>query len=416
MPAKHKTLCVMGLGYIGLPTSTLFASRGLKVAGVDKNPEVVKTVNNGKIHIVEPDLEGLVAKVVQDKALKATDKAVKADAFIITVPTPIKADKTPDMTYVEAAAKEIAPVLEHGNLVIIESTSPVGTTEHVAGILAKARKDLSFPQDVGDQSDIRLAYCPERVLPGRIITELMDNDRIIGGMTPRCASEAEALYRTFVRGNCYQTGAATAELVKLTENAYRDTNIAFANELSLICDKHRLNVWDVIRLANCHPRVNILRPGAGVGGHCIAVDPWFIVSGAPKQAKLIKQSRQINDSKPGKVVDMTKRALKRAKGSSVAVLGLAYKPDVDDLRESPAVEIAEALAADSTIRLNIAEPHITTLPKKLDKMHTQLTDGLNAILESDIILVLVSHRAFSYLNKEAMGDKTVLDVAGLWEL
>lgn len=281
-------------------------------------------------------------------------------------------------------------------------------------MLAALRPDLTFPHDSGEAADISMAYCPERVLPGHILMELMYNDRIIGGMTPRCAVRAEQFYRLFVRGNCYRTSSAVAELVKLTENAYRDVNIAFANELADICDVHGLDVWDVIKMANCHPRVNILQPGPGVGGHCIPIDPWFIVNGAPEQSRLIAQARQVNDGRPQRVIDAVMAHIPEGETKTVACLGLSYKPNVDDLRESPAMHIAEALAASGRCRMIVAEPNIKTLPQSLTKDHVKFSDALSAIADADVVLVLVSHRAFSYIDKSAMSDKVVLNYTGLW--
>ncbi len=407
------TVCVMGLGYIGLPTATLMASSGLNVIGVDVNAKVVKTLSAGEIHIVEPDLEGLFAKVIHDGSLKVQTKPAKADVFIIAVPTPINDDKTPDLSYVQKATEAIAPHLKKGDLVIIESTSPVGTTAKMSALLKKKRKDLRFPQKPDDAHDVHLAYCPERVLPGRIITELVYNDRTIGGMTTHCAEKARDFYQRFVRGECIATSAPVAELVKLTENASRDVSIAFANELALICDHQDINVREVIALANRHPRVNILTPGPGVGGHCIPVDPWFIIDGAPKQSRLLKMARKVNDERPNEVVKQVMAACKAKKGAKVAVLGLAYKPDVDDLRESPALEIAEILK-NKGVPLYIAEPHIDELPKPLKSKSVKFCDALTAVTEADVILILVKHRSFGYINPESLQGKSLIDTVGLW--
>src|SRR5690554_1195975 len=296
------TISMVGLGYIGLPTAAVIASRRKKVIGVDVNPTAVETINRGEVHIVEPELDIVVHSAVKEGYLRATLDPEPADAFLIAVPTPFKAEDgkehVPDLKYIESAAKAIAPVLEKGNLVILESTSPVGATERMAEWLAEACPDLVFPQAGGEASDIRIAHCPERVLPGHVIRELVSNDRVIGGMTPKCSEAAAELYGLFVEGECVKTTARTAEMAKLTENSFRDVNIAFANELSLICDKLEIDVWELIELANRHPRVSILKPGPGVGGHCIAVDPWFIVSETPEQARLIRTAREVNDGKP----------------------------------------------------------------------------------------------------------------------
>lgn len=349
-----KTISVIGLGYIGLPTAALFAARGVNVIGVDVSPRVVETINAGHIHIVEPELAGIVHLAVTAQKLRATLVPEPADAFIIAVPTPFTEGHAPDLSFIRAACENVAPVLAPGNLVILESTSPVGATEQMAAWLAELRPDLSFPQDAGEAADVQIAHCPERVLPGQVVRELVENDRIIGGMTRRASNMSVALYKIVVRGDCVVTDARTAEMCKLTENSSRDVQIAFANELSMICDRLGINVWELIRLANRHPRVNILQPGAGVGGHCIAVDPWFIVASAPQDAQLIRAARLRNDSKPGWVLDKGKAALFEALAAApgrslsdmkVACLGLAFKPNIDDLRESPALEITRAVRA-----------------------------------------------------------------------
>ncbi|MGV8683688.1 UDP-N-acetyl-D-mannosamine dehydrogenase [Pseudomonas aeruginosa] len=344
------TISVIGLGYIGLPTAAVFASRRKQVIGVDVNSKAVETINQGKIHIVEPDLDMLVHAAVTNGYLRAVSVPEPADAFLIAVPTPFKEQHEPDLRYIESACKAIAPVLKAGDLVILESTSPVGATEQMSAWLSAERPDLTFPQSHGDASDIRIAHCPERVLPGHVLRELVQNDRVIGGMTATCSAAAASLYKIFVEGECVITNARTAEMCKLTENSFRDTNIAFANELSIICDKLDINVWELIRLANRHPRVNILQPGPGVGGHCIAVDPWFIVSKTPGEARLIRTAREVNDGKPLWVLNKIKMAVaeflqanpeRTAKDVTIACFGLAFKPDIDDLRESPAVSIAQ---------------------------------------------------------------------------
>src|SRR5690606_5491125 len=338
---QFNTISMVGLGYIGLPTAAVFASRKIKVIGVDVNKKAVDTINRGEIHIVEPDLDMVVNAAVKEGYLRATTMPEPADAFLIAVPTPFSGDNhDPDLSCSEAAAKAIAPVLKKGNLVILESTSPVGATEQMAEWLAEARPDLSFPQDRGESSDIRIAHCPERVLPGHVLRELVQNDRIIGGMTPKCSEAACALYKSFVEGECVMTDARTAEMCKLTENSFRDVNIAFANELSIICDRLNINVWELIRLANRHPRVNILQPGPGVGGHCIAVDPWFIISKTPDEAKIIRTAREINDAKPKWVIDKVRAAVakimqeapaKTASDITISCFGVSFKADIDDL-------------------------------------------------------------------------------------
>ena len=358
---------VIGLGYIGLPTAAVLASRGIDIVGVDVQQDVVDIINQGKIHIVEPGLEALVHSSVRAGKFRATVKAEKADAFLVAVPTPFIDDHKPDLTYVHSSIKSIAKVLEKGNLIVLESTSPVGTTEQMMEWLRDERPDLSFPVFGSDEeADIAIAYCPERVLPGCVVRELIENDRIIGGVSPKCAEFAQKLYKIFVEAECFITDCRTAELSKLVENSFRDVNIAFANELSLICDKLGINVWEMIKLANHHPRVNILQPGPGVGGHCIAVDPWFIVDSAPNEAKLIRTAREVNDSKPDfvleKIKDSSKKVGRETSEVTVACLGLTFKPDIDDLRESPALAIAHKVATMGFNQTLIVEPNINELP------------------------------------------------------
>lgn len=397
-----ETISMIGLGYIGLPTATLFASRKKKVIGVDVNQHAVDTINQGKIHIVEPELDVLVQKAVADGWLRATTKPEAADAFLIAVPTPFKDGHQPDLSYIESAAKAIAPVLKKGDLVVLESTSPVGATEQMAAWLAEARADLTFPQQAGEEADVQVAHCPERVLPGQVVRELVTNDRVIGGMTQKASAMAVALYKTFVEGECIVTNARTAEMCKLTENSFRDVNIAFANELSMICDKQGINVWELIALANRHPRVNILQPGAGVGGHCIAVDPWFIVASNPEEAKIIRTAREINDFKPEWVIDKVKIAItnvltekteKTIPQIKVACLGLAFKPDIDDLRESPAVAIAHQLSKIGC-QVLVVEPNIDILPNKLAQANFSLVSLHEALKDADVVCLLVKHRQF----------------------
>ncbi len=412
MKLPFNKISVIGLGYIGLPTAATLASRGVEVVGVDVNPKAIEAINKGQIHIVEPDLDAVVHQVVNAGKLKAVAKPEQADAFIIAVPTPFKGNHVPDLAFIEAAAKSIAPVLQKGNLVILESTSPVGTTEKLANWLGDLRKDLSFPHQKGAASDIRIAYCPERVLPGHVLKELVENDRVIGGMTPACSEKAKALYKIFVQGQCLETNAATAEMCKLTENAYRDVNIAFANELSLICDRLGINVWDLISLANHHPRVKILQPGPGVGGHCIAVDPWFIVDSAPEQARLIRTSREVNDGKPHHVVDKVKAAVKGLKDPVIACLGLSFKADIDDLRESPAVDIVAHLAKDKVGNLLVVEPHVDSLPASL--LGLQLVETEEALRRAQVVLLLVNHRSFYDIDRKSLEGKKVIDTRGVW--
>jgi len=421
---SFETISVIGLGYIGLPTAAMFASRKKKVIGVDVNPHVVDIINKGNIHIVEPDLDMLVHASVTEGFLRATTKAEPADAFLIAVPTPFLPIERegdipkPDLKYIESAAKVIASVLKKGDLVILESTSPVGATEQMAEWLAQARCDLTFPQTSGESSDIRIAHCPERVLPGHVVRELVENDRVIGGLTNKCSRAAVQLYQTFVKGDCVITNARTAEMAKLTENSCRDVQIAFANELSIICDKLDIDVWELISLANRHPRINILQPGPGVGGHCIAVDPWFIVAKTPEQAQLIHTARKVNDAKPLWVVDKIKIAIadflqanpnKTTNNVTIACYGLAFKPDIDDLRESPALQIAQDIAKmHSGITFGV-EPNIEKLPSHVNKI--ELVNIEQAIQEADIHLMLVDHKEFKEKNFNA---EFIVDTKGIW--
>lgn len=416
------TISMIGLGYIGLPTATMFASRKKKVIGVDVNQHAVDTINQGKIHIIEPDLDMLVQAVVQQGYLRATTKPEPAEAFLIAVPTPFTDGHKPDLSYIESAAKAIAPVLAKGNLVILESTSPVGTTEKLAEWLAAARPDLSFPQQKQESADIQIAYCPERVLPGKVVQELVSNDRVIGGMTRTATFMAAALYKTFVQGDLVETNARTAEMCKLTENSFRDVNIAFANELSMICDGLDINVWELIALANRHPRVNILQPGAGVGGHCIAVDPWFIVDTSPDDAKIIRMAREVNDTKPEWVLEKIKAAItdvlaageiKTIADVKVACLGLAFKPDIDDLRESPAVDIAKHVMS-LGCQVQIVEPNIHELPNSLKKPNVNLIELEDAIASSKIVCVLVKHTPFIEKKKSMSERNNVIDAVGVF--
>lgn len=409
---EFETISVIGLGYIGLPTAAAFAARRKKVIGVDVNQHAVDTINRGEIHIVEPELDMLVQAAVTQGHLRATTTPEPADAFLIAVPTPFTDGHKPDLSYIEAASRAIAPVLKRGDLVVLESTSPVGATEQMAEWMAALRPDLSFPQQRGEASDISVAHCPERVLPGHVIRELVENDRVIGGMTRRCGEAARELYQVFVRAECVLTNARTAEMCKLTENASRDVGIAFANELSLICDRLDIDVWELIRLANRHPRVNILQPGPGVGGHCIAVDPWFIVDSAPDEARLIRTARAVNDAKPHWVIERVERAAARFKEPVIACFGLAFKADIDDLRESPAVEIALALEALYPNRVLVVEPHIDILPRGFQGS-ARLTSEAEALAAADIVLILVDHRSFKRLDLRRLQDKVVIDTRGV---
>ena len=417
---SFETISVIGLGYIGLPTAAVFASKGKKVVGVDINARAVETINRGAIHIVEPDLDQVVHAAVTRGDLRATTQPEPADAFLIAVPTPFKDDHQPDLRFVKAAAESIAPVLKKGDLVILESTSPVGSTEQMADWLAAARPDLRFPQH-GETPDVFVAYCPERVLPGQVMVELINNDRVIGGMTPACSARASELYRIFLKGECVETNARTAEMCKLTENSFRDVNIAFANELSLICADQGINVWELIALANRHPRVNILQPGPGVGGHCIAVDPWFIVAQNPELARLIRTAREVNDAKPQWVLDQVKTALaecltqtgKRASDITIACFGLAFKPNIDDLRESPAVGVAQKIAEWHRGITWVVEPHITQIADALAGK-AELVSGEQALAQADILVMLVDHRAFRAIDAAQVQQQWIVDTKGVW--
>lgn len=415
---KNTTLSasVIGLGYIGLPTSAVIARAGCKVHGVDISQAVIDTINRGEVHIEEVDLDGLVQAVVKDGYLKASLTVEPADVFVIAVPTPFSQDgnHTPDISYILEATENVAAVLKKGDCVILESTSPVGTTEKIRDLLAEKRPDLAMPGLSEGRPDISIAYCPERVLPGKILEELIHNDRSIGGITPRCARKALAFYKRFVKGECVVTDARSAEMTKLVENAFRDVNIAFANELSMIADRQGLDVWEVIRLANRHPRVNILQPGPGVGGHCIAVDPWFIVHGAPDDAKIIRQARETNDAKMHHVLARAKSMIDEHPDAKVACLGLAFKANIDDFRESPALAIAASLAQDYGTRVKVVEPYAHELPDAFAESGAVLIDIDTALEECDILLLLVDHDVFKVIPAEEREGKVVYDTRGVW--
>ena len=408
------------MGYIGLPTAAVLASRKVKVVGLDVNQHVVETINCGEVHILEPELDALVRTVVQTGYLRATMKAEKADVFIVAVPTPLKEHNEPNISYIESAVKAILPVIEKSNIVIFESTSPVGTTEKMVGLMQEMRPDLNFPVFGADAKniDISVAYCPERVLPGHILRELVKNDRIIGGVTAKCAKRIQEVYKIFVKADCFITDCKTAELSKLVENAFRDVNIAFANELSLICDKLQINVWDLINLANRHPRVNILQPGPGVGGHCIAVDPWFIVASEPDKTKLIHAARMINDGKPLFVLEKINKAVrligKEKSELSIACLGLAFKADVDDLRESPALAIAQQVGKMGFGNLVLVEPYIEEFPEGFYIQTTEMLDLELALFKVDLVVLLVDHKPFKELDQRMLSGKEVIDTRGIW--
>ena len=407
-------VAVLGLGYIGLPTAAVIARTGASVLGVDVTQSVVDTVNSGKVHIEEVDLDGLVSGVVARGNLRASIQIEMADVFVIAVPTPFGKDHAPNIGYVLRAATTIATVLKVGDVVILESTSPVGTTEKVRDLLADLRPDLKVPGRCTDSPDIAIAYCPERVLPGRILVELIDNDRVIGGITPRCARKALAFYRRFVRGACVTTTSRAAEMTKLTENAFRDVNSAFANELSRIADTMEVAVWEVIRLANRHPRVNILSPGPGVGGHCIAVDPWFLVNADRANTPLIRTAREVNDAKVDYVIDRATMMIADHPGMRVACLGLAFKANIDDFRESPALKVAAALAARFGERVWIVEPYSEALPREFDGTAARLTDIDTAIETCGAMIVLVDHDIFKSVPLDERVGKIVYDTRGIW--
>ena len=417
-------ICMVGLGYIGLPTATVFALRGVPVLGLDVNADAVARINRGETHIVEPGLEDALRRTVEAGLLRATLTPEPAAAFLIAVPTPFRHDipgHVPDLSYVEAAARKIAPVLKPGDLVVLESTSPVGATEEMAAWLAGERPDLSFPQDAGEGSDIRIAHCPERILPGHALAELVTNDRVIGGMTPACAARARALYKLVVEGDCIETDCRTAEMAKLTENSFRDVNIAFANELSVICDRFGIDVWELIRLANRHPRVNILQPGPGVGGHCIAVDPWFIVAQAPEEARIIRTAREVNDAKPDWVLARVHQAVaehaaahdRPARPARIACFGLAFKANIDDLRESPALAIAARLVALYPGQVDLVEPFVTELPAGLAGKARLVRSG-QAVQEADVIVLLVDHDDFKAMPVPRRAGLRIIDTRGIW--
>ncbi|WFL75975.1 UDP-N-acetyl-D-mannosamine dehydrogenase [Altererythrobacter arenosus] len=413
-PAFDHQVAVVGLGYIGLPTAAVLASYGWSVCGVDVSPRVVETVNSGGVHIEERDLDRLVHEAVEAERLVASTAMPQAHFYMIAVPTPLASGNQPDISFVEAAARSIAPNLSRGACVIVESTSPIGTTERVGEIIGELRPDLTMPVFGSERGgDIALAYCPERVLPGQIVTELVSNDRVIGGVSVACAEKAASLYRSFVKGDCLVTNARVAETVKLVENSFRDVNIAFANELSMVADAVEIDVWDVIRLANRHPRVNILQPGPGVGGHCIAVDPWFLVAAAPQQTKLIRSAREVNDYKAHHTGSRIRAMMAASPEAKVALLGLAFKPNIDDFRESPALEIAAELARDEGDRLLIVEPYTDELPRDFIGTGAELLELDEALKAADVVAVLVDHDAFKHLDLAALAGKMVYDTRGM---
>ncbi len=409
-------LAILGMGYIGLPTAVAIATRGIDVIGVDINPATVAALSRGEVPFVEPDLAVGVSGAVAMGRLTATTKTPEADAFIIAVPTPFNEDRTADLSYVKAAAEQIAPMLRSGNIVVLESTSPPGTTQKVGDWIGAIRPDLRMPRDGETGADIFVAHCPERVLPGRIMIEMITNDRVVGGLTPKCAEKAASIYRLFAQGEILLTDAASAEMAKLVENAYRDVNIAFANEISLISESLHIDVWEVIRLANRHPRVSILSPGPGVGGHCIPVDPWFIVSAAPGLARLIRTAREVNDHRPHHVAEQVVEKAKRFRNPTVACLGLTFKANVDDVRESPAIEVVGLIAKSlPEVDILVADPYVSVMPAllaKYDNLH--LEGAYQAVERADIVVLLVEHEPFKAMRHTRLGGKVIYDTRGAW--
>ena len=409
-------VCVLGLGYVGLSNAAVLAGRGLEVVGVDVDSDRLATINSGASPLEEPGLDSLISDAVIAGRLIACGEPVPADAFVIAVPTPISDDHRPDISFVRAAVDSLAPVLSSGNLVVIESTCPVGTTETVCHWLASARPDLTFPHSDGDASDIRVAYCPERILPGRALEELVSNDRVIGGVSLTCAVAARRLYELFVEGTCYVTNARTAELVKLAENAFRDVNIAFANEISLVCDALDIDPWELIGLANRHPRVGILSPGPGVGGHCIPIDPWFIADTSPHLTPLVQAARQVNDGMPKVIADRVITECECLDNPVVVCLGLAYKSDVADLRESPAIAVIEHLQRSLRGRILVVEPFISTLPDEIaDNGAIKLVNLDDGLAAADVVVLLTDHSVFADISPESLASKAVIDSRGMWD-
>jgi UDP-N-acetyl-D-mannosaminuronic acid dehydrogenase len=395
----NKTICVVGLGYIGLPTASLLATKGYTVTGVDIHENIINTINQGRIHIVEPELDILVKSAIQSKKLKASLVPVPADIFIIAVPTPFKANHEPNLSFIEQAVKTISPYIKSNDIIILESTSPVGTTEQISSWIKEER---------GESDDLLFAHCPERVLPGSIMRELIENDRLVGGLSVEATEKVSSFYETFVSGRILKTDARTAEMTKLVENSYRDVNIAYANELSIICEELDIDVWEMIKLANHHPRVNILQPGPGVGGHCIAVDPWFIIHKSPKNSRLIHTARYVNDLKSDWIFEKIRKIADRFKNPVICCLGLAYKKDIDDLRESPALKIVKQIKMEALGKLIVCEPNIKE----------QSIDGIailplqEAIDQADIVIILVNHIEFMNLSIDELHEIIIFDTCG----
>ena len=409
-------VCVVGLGYVGVPTAAVLAGHGMEVIGVDIDRERVETINSGASPFDEPGLDSLVAEVVASGALSARGEPAPADAFIIAVPTPIREDRSPDLSYVRSAIDNLAPALGKGNLVVVESTCPVGTTERVCEWLASSRPDLTFPHSAGEASDIRVAYCAERILPGNALKELVANERVIGGVSSACAEAAKSLYEVFVEGACHVTTVRTAELAKLAENAFRDVNVAFANEISLVCRALGIDPWKLIALANRHPRVEILNPGPGVGGHCIPVDPWFIADAAPHLTPLIQAARQVNDGMPKVVADRVIAECEGLDAPVVTCLGLAYKADAADLRESPAIEVVRDLQERINGRILVVEPFVSELPDEVaDDRSTELVGLDEGLKAANVVVLLTDHSVFAGISLESLASKSVVDSRGIWD-
>lgn len=395
-------VCVVGLGYVGLPTAAVLATRGRRVAGFDLRRDILDTINAGGIHIVEPELDALVRAAVLAGTLKAVPEPAPARTFLVCVPTPITADHRPGLDAVAAASRALVPVLRPGNLVVLESTVPPGTLRDlVAPILRESGLVIG--------RDLFIAHAPERVLPGAVLREVVENERIVGGLTDACTDRCAQFYESFVRAEVHRTSAEVAEFTKLCENAYRDVNVAYANELANVCAHLGLDVWEVIRLANRHPRVNILRPGPGVGGHCIAVDPWFIVASAPEQTPLIKAARSVNDGRPAQVISQIRRLAGKLRAPTIAILGLSYKPDIDDLRESPALHVAHEVHEERLGDVLLVEPHLRSSPIA----DLPLVGLDEALARADIVAILVAHREFRRLRPEALLRVMVVDAVGL---
>jgi len=409
-------LAILGMGYIGLPTAVVLATRGIEVIGVDTNPAAVSAVARGEVPFVEPDLAVAVSGAVAMGRLTATTETPEADAYIIAVPTPFNGDHTADLSYVKAAAEQIAQRLKPGAIVVLESTSPPGATEMVGRWMGDLRPDLKMPHDGESGGDIFIAHCPERVLPGRIMIEMVTNDRVVGGLTPRCAERAASIYRVFAKGEILLTDAASAEMAKLVENAYRDVNIAFANEIAAVSEAMHIDVWEVIRLANRHPRVNILSPGPGVGGHCIPVDPWFIVAAAPQLTPLVRTAREVNDRRPHRVAEQVVAKAKRFRSPSIACLGLTFKANVDDIRESPAIEVVERIArALPKVDILLADPYVVAMPPSLREYpNLHMEAAYQAVERADIVVLLVEHEPFKAMRHTRLGGKVVYDTRGAW--